>query len=123
MLLYLKLHLFNTSLPKQLAIIIAFFSGGWPYVKVACTFCCFILPPDLLSISRRETALKAMDVLGKWSLVDYFVMVLFYCAFHFQIQPQSGNAGVFVTVESMWGLYGYMFSILVTLGEILTFGN
>ena len=99
----------------QLAILIAFFSGGWTYVKVTAILSCLVLPPDLLSVSRRQWILRVMDALGKWSLIDCFVMFLFTCAFHFQIQP-AANLGVFVTVHSQWPYYEFILAALLSLG-------
>ena len=101
-----------------LAILIAFFSGGWPYVKMMALLLSFILPPDVLSRSTRQIMLRVMDVLGKWSLMDCFVMIIFSCAFYFQIAVEG--MGVYVTVKSEWGFYSYIMAILNSLGTVLT---
>jgi hypothetical protein len=59
-----------------LATLIAFFSGLWPYIKLVTMLLCWSIPPGLLSISYRQTSLVVLDVLGKWSLIDSFVMIL-----------------------------------------------
>jgi len=68
-----------------LAVLILFFSGAWPYVKLLSMLTAWLAPPKLLSIERRETVLTVLDVLGKWSLIDFFVMILMLCAFYFNI--------------------------------------
>ena len=75
-----------------LAILIAFFSGAWPYIKLACMFVCWLSPTGLLSVKRRESILQFMDMMGKWSLIDFFVMTMFMCAFYFELAlvPQVG---------------------------------
>jgi uncharacterized paraquat-inducible protein A len=59
-----------------LATLIAFFSGLWSYIKLVTMLLCWSIPPGLLSISYRQTSLVVLDVLGKWSLIDSFVMIL-----------------------------------------------
>jgi uncharacterized paraquat-inducible protein A len=40
------------------------------------------------AVKRRESFLMALDALGKWSLIDAYVLVLMMVAFHFHItQP------------------------------------
>jgi hypothetical protein len=98
-----------------LSIIIAFFSGAWPYVKLLFMLSAWLLPPTVLSIDRREFILKMLDALGKWSLIDFFVMVLFLCAFHFQINIRSFII-VDVTVLPKWGFYTFLLATMISLG-------
>lgn len=73
-----------------LAVIVAFFSGAWPYLKLGFLLFSLILPPGLMSPSMREAGLMFLDAYGKWSLIDGFVMVMFMCAFwlNLVITPQ-----------------------------------
>ena len=51
------------------------------------------------AVKRRESFLMALDALGKWSLIDAYVLVLMMVAFHFHItqpgkdQPQVRPIG------------------------------
>jgi hypothetical protein len=98
-----------------LAIIIAFFSGAWPYVKLMMMMFAWFAPAKLLSIPRRETFLIVLDALGKWSLVDFFVMILFLCAFYIQLAVGK-NILVDVTVRPGWGFYGFLLATMISLG-------
>lgn len=60
-----------------LSILIAFFSGAWPYIKLATMFTSWILPTSLLPLPQRDSWLIWLDILGKWSLIDTYVMVRF----------------------------------------------
>jgi len=68
-----------------LAILIALFSGLWPYGKLLSMLACWVLPPQVLSIPRRQKLLDFLDAYGKWSLIDTFVLVLFMVAFRFDL--------------------------------------
>jgi hypothetical protein len=69
-----------------LSFLVATLSGAWPYLKLVLMFLCWVLPPMTLSTKRRESILITIDALGKWSLFDSFIMVLFQVAFHFNIE-------------------------------------
>jgi hypothetical protein len=63
-----------------LAVLVALCSGVWPYTKlILLGVCWFYTPP------RRGQILEWIDVLGKWALVDTFVMTLMLVAFHFDV--------------------------------------
>jgi hypothetical protein len=98
-----------------LAGLIAFFSGAWPYIKLVLMLVGWFAPVKLLSVERRESLLIILDALGKWSLVDFFVMVLFLCAFY--IQLWIGNIMlVDVTVMPKWGFYSFLLATMISLG-------
>ena len=80
-----------------LAILIAFFSGFWPYLKIFIMFLAWILPHEKLSECWRQRLLSAMDTLGKWSLIDGFVLTIMMVAFFFEIYVGS-QIKVLVTV-------------------------
>lgn len=99
-----------------LATLIAFFSGLWPYIKLVTMLLCWAIPPGLLSISYRQTSLVVLDVLGKWSLIDFFVMILMLCAFYFNIVILKDNIIVNVTVLPKWGFYSFLLATMISLG-------
>lgn len=98
-----------------LAVLILFFSGAWPYVKLLSMLLAWVAPPKLLSVARRETILVTLDVLGKWSLIDFFVMILMLCAFYFNIYIGQEIA-VNVTVLPRWGFYSFLLATMISLG-------
>lgn len=98
-----------------LSILIAFFSGAWPYIKLASMLVAWVAPLKFLTVGRRETVLIVLDALGKWSLIDFFVMVLMLCAFYIQLQVGQ-NLLVDVTVKPNWGFYGFLLATMMSLG-------
>eukprot|EP01032_Pedospumella_encystans_P009378 gene9378-11041_t len=98
-----------------LAVLILFFSGAWPYVKLLSMLTTWLAPPAILSIERRESVLTVLDVLGKWSLIDFFVMILMLCAFFFNIYL-GDKAIIEVTVLPRWGFYSFLLATMVSLG-------
>lgn len=52
-----------------LSILIAFFSGAWPYIKLVSMLVSWFLPTSTLSSGRRDVVLRWLDILGKWSLL------------------------------------------------------
>jgi hypothetical protein len=99
-----------------LAILIAFFSGAWPYVKLVVMLASWIVPPGWLTKERRESMLVVLDMLGKWSLVDFFVMVLMLCAFYFELVVYPEVMLVTVTVKPAWGFYSFLLATMISLG-------
>lgn len=104
-----------------LSILIAFFSGGWPYVKLMVMMAALVLPPSLLSGQTRGTLLKFVDAYGKWSLVDFFVMCMFLCAFYFDMRlgHVRGNPDIEVVLRVVptFGFYGFLLATLISLGQ------
>ena len=102
-----------------LAILIAFFSGAWPYMKLALMGVCWITPSGVMSVSRREGCLKMLDVLGKWSLIDFFVMVMMMAAFMFNL-VLGDNLAIHVTVVPTFGFYGFLLATMISMGMWLS---
>lgn len=97
-----------------LSILVAFLSGLWPYIKLFSLLACYVTPPpglpltpsdqqsepsccqnsccqNSMTVKRRNNILRAVECLGKWGLLDFYVMVLMMCAFHFNMQMQMSN--------------------------------
>jgi hypothetical protein len=102
-----------------LSLLVAILSGAWPYAKLLMMMSAWVLPSTILSIKRREKMLIMLDALGKWSLVDTFIMVMFQIAFHFVIAmdipttvPGYPNSTEYTEIElrvvSEWGFMGFM---------------
>ena len=66
-----------------LAILVAVFSGIWPYVKLITLLLCWCLNESKLSPRVRERLLIILDILGKWSLLDSYVLIMMTVAFRF----------------------------------------
>ncbi len=100
-----------------LATLIAFFSGGWPYVKLVVMLAAWVLPSHIFNKAQRGHLLKFVDAYGKWSLVDFFVMCLFLCAFHFDLQlSDEPQIEILMRVAPSWGFYSFLLATLLSLG-------
>ena len=97
-----------------LAVLIAFFTGGWPYVKMAVMLLAWILPSSVLSIEWRNWLLVWLDLLGKWSLVDSFVMMVMMVSFHISFDIMPGVV-VRITVNPQWGFYAFLLATAASL--------
>eukprot|EP01113_Clastostelium_recurvatum_P017054 TRINITY_DN1997_c0_g1_i2.p1 TRINITY_DN1997_c0_g1~~TRINITY_DN1997_c0_g1_i2.p1 ORF type:complete len:1061 (-),score=196.82 TRINITY_DN1997_c0_g1_i2:41-3223(-) len=112
-----------------LSILVAVFSGGWPYLKLGLMLLCWVLPPSILPVRVRGRLLWLVDALGKWSLVDSLVLVLFMGAFHFVIVPPvtentpAGAISVISYVLPMIGYYTFLCGTILSLflSHILVF--
>ena len=58
-----------------LAVLICIFSGTWPYVKLLTMLLTWFTPKTTISLEWRSWALEWLDILGKWSLLDCYIMV------------------------------------------------
>ena len=95
--------------------------GRWPYIKLLLLFWCWMASSAQLSPDRRGTVLAWIDALGKWSLLDIFVLVMFMVAFRFNIAGEiPGVAGPVpatfdIFVRPAWGFYGFLLATVVSL--------
>jgi len=105
---------------KELAILILVFSGIWPYTKQLMTLAIWFMTPARLSVSRRESILLWLDRLGKWSMIDIFVLVISIAAFRVSVAspavvylPESFYS-LDLLVVPLWGLYANMIAQLIS---------
>lgn len=100
-----------------LSILIAVFSGGWPYLKLFLMLVAWCTPALVLPPQKREQLLCYLDALGKWSLVDAYVLVLMMVAFRFHLAMTKGDnkAIIDVIVIPHWGIYGFMLATMISL--------
>ena len=102
-----------------LAVIVALFSGFWPYVKLVLMLISFILPASLFNKKKRGKILMILDALGKWSILDSYVLILMLVAFHFHIEfpvvkPSEAKEGSIADVF-VYAAYGFVTLILGTI--------
>ena len=106
-----------------LSLLIAVFSGAWPYMKLLLMLVCWLVPTSILSVRRREHFLMALDALGKWSLIDTYVLTLMMVAFRFHIEspaaPETdtaaGSVVLNVFVEPNSGIYTFLIATMMSL--------
>jgi len=106
-----------------LSLLVAIFSGSWPYMKLLIILFCWLTPPAKLPTSYRENLLSFVDKLGKWSLIDAYVLILMMVAFRLHIvspEVQSKIGMVDVYVEPAIGFYSFLFATMLslTLGHV-----
>lgn len=69
-----------------LALLIGFLSGLWPHIKFIMMMMCWVFP---YPSHERGLAMLWLDALGKWGLIDVYVLVLCMAAFSFYIAPHN----------------------------------
>ena len=106
---------------KSLAILIVMFSGIWPYTKQLITLFIWFVPPRRMQCKRRGKVLHWLDVLGKWSMVDIFVLLMTVASFNLSVEsPDHINFlpddlySINMLVVPLWGLYANMLAQLVS---------
>ena len=102
-----------------LSIMVAVFSGIWPYVKLLLMLILFVLPSSILNKRQRAKYLRRLDATGKWSILDSYIMTLMLVAFHFHIEfpvekPSEAKDGSIVDVF-VYAAYGFVTLITGTI--------
>lgn len=103
-----------------LAVCLALFSGIWPYTKLLFTLFLWFTPTRWISSKRRGSILRWLDILGKWSIIDVFVLLMTLVSFGISVSspdlaflPQ-GLYSINMMVVPLWGLYANMLAQLVS---------
>ena len=97
-----------------LMLLIWFCSGVWPYVKIVLMMFSWLASTRRLPPTRRENILYLLDALGKFSLIDAYVLVLMMVAFRYQLEfAEVGALNVYVTPK--FGFYSFLFATIVSL--------
>ena len=74
--------MFYHSNAMMLAILVGFFSGLWPYIKLVLLAFCWLWP---MNQKRREKILFFLDQLGKFSFIDLFVTITMTVSFYVKV--------------------------------------
>ena len=72
-----------------LSLLIAVWSGIWPYLKALLLLLTWILPPKYLSVGKRRLIITIISILAKWALCDIYLLVFFDVAFRFHVLISS----------------------------------
>ncbi|KAL3790089.1 hypothetical protein HJC23_013600 [Cyclotella cryptica] len=105
-----------------LMLLILFCSGVWPYVKLLLLLFAWIASTRRLPPVRREQILYLLDSLGKFSLIDAYVLVLMMVAFRYELDvANAGALNVYVTPK--FGFYSFLFATIMSLvsGHVMLF--
>merc|ERR1719446_773749 len=84
---------------KALAVLLICFSGILPYAKLLGMLVAWMLPLRLWSVRRRGQLLLFLDQIGKYSLVDVFVIQYISAAMHQSIPLGPGLVEGFADVD------------------------
>ncbi|KAH9254574.1 hypothetical protein BASA81_007331 [Batrachochytrium salamandrivorans] len=107
-----------------LAVIIALASGAWPYGKQILLLFAWLAPSTILHPLSRGRLLEVLDMLGKWSMIDIYVLVIMMVAFRFYLTSSmvesltllpSDVVEVNVVVGAGWGMYGFCLGAMGSL--------
>jgi len=105
----------------ELAILILVFSGVWPYLKQFTVLVLWFMPPKKVSVKKREFLFLWLDILGKWSFVDIFVLILSLSSFRVAIVTPDDISylpkdflNVNLLVVPCWGLYSNMIAQFIS---------
>jgi len=105
---------FWQSKAYSLAILIALFSGIWPYIKLLLLGVCWIVP---LRQERREAILIFLDQMGKFSFIDLFVSLYMIVSFYVSITESVQGYGINlkVVVEPDVGLNTFVIGTVISM--------
>eukprot|EP00929_Paragymnodinium_shiwhaense_P028983 TRINITY_DN16711_c0_g1_i1.p1 TRINITY_DN16711_c0_g1~~TRINITY_DN16711_c0_g1_i1.p1 ORF type:complete len:1154 (-),score=160.20 TRINITY_DN16711_c0_g1_i1:262-3723(-) len=123
-----------------LMVVIALFSGIWPYVKLLMCMAVWFAPVKKLSLEKRMQMLNFLDAYGKWSFVDSIFLIVFSVAFKIDLgldlktlPPEVKEAFkdlgqdplVRVMVVPAFGFHAFLIATIASLalGMVLTATN
>ena len=107
-----SVHLMWTSGAKFIASIIAILSGAWPYAKLLSMLFMWFIPGKR---STQTRMLWWLDVLGKWSFIDLFVMVIMTTSFKLSSNMKAFNTPMKIGCEVTDGFYVFMVAAILSL--------
>ncbi|KNC46631.1 uncharacterized protein AMSG_03068 [Thecamonas trahens ATCC 50062] len=104
-----------------LALLIAVFSGAWPYLKLLMMLGAWLIPVS--SDAGRERVLRILDACGKYSLIDSYVLVMMMVAFRMTMAAPAvpsadvpaGATAIDIVVVPYFGFYGFLIATIVSL--------
>mmetsp|Transcript_18565 Transcript_18565/g.39041 ORF Transcript_18565/g.39041 Transcript_18565/m.39041 type:complete len:616 (-) Transcript_18565:672-2519(-) len=95
-----------------LLVLIVCFSGIWPYAKLLLMLHSWMTPSA--DKHQRERYLLTLDSLGRLSLVDNYVLILFVVAFRFHLEL-GDNLGLDVFVTPVYGFFSFLAATCLSL--------
>jgi len=95
-----------------LLILVVCFSGIWPYAKLSLMLYSWMRPSS--DQHDQERRLLTLDAMGKYSLVDNYVLILFVVAFRFHLGI-SDNLGIDAYVTPVFGFFSFLFATCLSL--------
>eukprot|EP01083_Nonionella_stella_P088628 247109_1 len=105
----------------SLAIIIATFSGAWPYIKLLLLLLIWLHP---MKENKRKKGLLLLDQLGKYSFIDLYVCIFMVVSFYLTITEQTRSGlgiNVAVVVQIDTGVTTFAVATLVSMVYSMVF--
>ena len=96
-----------------LMLLILIFSGVWPYLKLVLMLLAWVIPSKFFRPERRGQLLVWLDALGKYSLVDTYVLILMMVAFRLRLVLSNYAMDLFV--EPLYGFYSFLAATTISL--------
>eukprot|EP00049_Salpingoeca_infusionum_P015005 m.287562 g.287562 ORF g.287562 m.287562 type:complete len:1005 (+) comp15790_c5_seq3:204-3218(+) len=105
---------------RPLSVLIAAFSGAWPYAKLLLMLFAWVAPLNWLKVAKRETLLRFLDALGKWSLIDSYVLTMMMVAFRFHLpfnapEGDDTTAAFDIFVQGQIGFATFVIATVISL--------
>jgi len=100
-----------------LAILVALFSGIWPYIKLFLMIMCWIVPPHRFSYHKREILLEVLDTMGKYSLIDAYVLIYMIVSmkYHFNMDYFIFSIYMDEIVTPGFGYFAFLIGTITSL--------
>jgi len=99
-----------------LSLLVAVFTGAWPYLKLLLLLFVWFMPLTYFEARKREIVVMVVDALGKWSLLDSYVMVLMLTSFRVSmVPPKSPDSKLDIFVVPGWGFYTFLMATVLSL--------
>jgi len=102
-----------------LAFLIGGFSGFWPHMKLLLMLSCWVLP---MTMKSRYKILWWLEFLGKWSLMDVYLIVVIRQSFNFEVESSEDLAWLppgFLKLDMLfkvgWGITGFIYGTMISL--------
>lgn len=95
-----------------IAILIFILSGVWPYIKLILMITCWIMPINRLQVKSRGHILEILDFLGKWSLIDIFLLIIMMCLFNIDVSVKSIIIKTFINAEN--GIHLFVLGVILS---------
>lgn len=97
-----------------LLLLVVVFSGIWPYLKLCLMLYGWLKPFTRLGAHSRGRMFLALDALGKFSLVDTYVLVLFLVSFRYHLFITEGTI-MDVYVVPQFGFFAFLVATVLSL--------
>jgi hypothetical protein len=106
-----------------LGVLLLVLSGIWPYGKLVAMAACWLVPPKNLSTTNRAWMLEWLNVLGKWSLVNVYVLAMMMVAFRYHVETTVVlNSGQSVRIAFdlfVLAKYGFFAFLIATFQSVV----